>query len=81
MPQLIQVECFLPHKVISRLGEQGRQKHLWVKLKIPRELGDVQKDLCIGQEGGLSFSIKVHSFKTCFTSQIKTQAFACSCYL
>lgn len=69
MPQLIRVECFSPQKVISRLGKQGRQKHLVWKLETPRELGDVQKDLCFGQEGGLSLSIEVHSFETCFTSQ------------
>ena len=53
----------------SIVGKQGSQTHLVWKLETPKELGDVQKDLCIGQEGSLSLSIKVCSIEICSTSQ------------
>ena len=45
------------------MGKQGNQTHLAWKLETPKELGDVQKDLCIGKDGSLSLSIKVHTLK------------------
>ena len=43
----------------SIIAKQGTQTHLTWKLEAPKELGQVQKDLSIGEEGSLVLSIKV----------------------
>lgn len=43
------------------VAKQGTQTHLTWKLEAPKELGQVQKDLSISQEGSLVLSIKVLS--------------------